>query len=105
VNIAALPWLYLRGVECESTAQRPFERNVMHTISVANAQHQLDEIIDNLPAEGEIVLTRDDQPVAVLRAAKPVAPEAPKLGTLRGTILRIAPDFDDVPEGFEDYVP
>ena len=43
------------------------------------------------------MLTRDDQPVATIRAM----PQSP---ALPGSILYIAPDFDAIPEGFEDYV-
>jgi hypothetical protein len=53
------------------------------------------------------VLTRENRPVATIRGAPAAAPssrEAPKLGTLKGTILYIAPDFNDIPEGFEDYL-
>jgi antitoxin (DNA-binding transcriptional repressor) of toxin-antitoxin stability system len=49
------------------------------------------------------VLTRDDKPVATIRAApKPEEPTSRQFGTLKGTILHIAPDFDDIPEGFEE---
>ena len=77
----------------------------MSTVSIAEAQSHLAEIIDNLPVGEGIVITRDDRPVATLRATKPVSAEAPRLGTLRGSILYIAPDFDAIPEGFEDYLP
>ena len=49
------------------------------------------------------MLTRGDQPVATIKAAEPR--RAPRFGTMKGTILYIAPDFDDIPEGFEDYLP
>jgi antitoxin (DNA-binding transcriptional repressor) of toxin-antitoxin stability system len=52
-----------------------------------------------------VVLTRDDKPVATLRTTPPSEPTPRKLGTLKGTILHIAPDFDAIPEGFEDYLP
>ena len=59
---------------------------------------------EQLPPGGEVVITRDEKPVATLRAAPPPR-EAPRFGTLKGTILYIAPDFDAIPEGFEDYLP
>ena len=68
------------------------------------AQRRLAEIIAQLSPGEEVVLTRGDQPVATIRATPPVR-EAPRFGTLKGTILYIAPDFDDIPEGFEDYLP
>jgi antitoxin (DNA-binding transcriptional repressor) of toxin-antitoxin stability system len=64
----------------------------------------LAEIIEKLPPGEEIILTRDDKPVAALRATV-VSREPPRFGTLKGSILFIAPDFDAIPEGFEDYLP
>jgi antitoxin (DNA-binding transcriptional repressor) of toxin-antitoxin stability system len=75
----------------------------MHTLPLDQAEGHLAEIIQKLSPGEEIVLTRDEKPVATLRAAPPR--EAPRFGTLRGTILRLAPDFDAIPEGFEDYLP
>jgi antitoxin (DNA-binding transcriptional repressor) of toxin-antitoxin stability system len=77
----------------------------MQTISVQEAQHHLAEIIDKIAPGAEIIITRDEKPVAVLRALLPSAPRKPRqLGTLKGSVLYIAPDFDAIPEGFEEYV-
>ena len=75
----------------------------MQTISLQEAEGRLAEIIENLPPGQEVVLTRGDKPVATLRATKPGKPR--RFGTLKGSILYIAPDFDAIPEGFEDYLP
>ncbi len=64
----------------------------MQTISPEEAQARLAEIIDKSEAT-----TRP--------TSSPTPPEPRRLGTLRGTILSIAPDFDDIPEGFEEYLP
>ena len=77
----------------------------MATITVQQAEGHLAEIIDNLPPGEEIVLTINDKPVAALRAIPESARKIPQFGTLRGSILYIAPDFDAIPEGFEDYLP
>ncbi|HWG44379.1 MAG TPA: type II toxin-antitoxin system Phd/YefM family antitoxin [Gemmataceae bacterium] len=77
----------------------------MQTISVQEAQSRLAEIIDKLPAGEEVVLTRDDKPVATIRATSPTMPRKQRqLGTLKGSVLYMAPDFDAIPEGFEEYV-
>jgi antitoxin (DNA-binding transcriptional repressor) of toxin-antitoxin stability system len=77
----------------------------MQTIPLEQAEGHLAEIIDKLPPGEEVVLTRDDKPVATIKAIPPPAVrEAPRLGTLKGSILYIAPDFDDIPEGFEEYI-
>jgi antitoxin (DNA-binding transcriptional repressor) of toxin-antitoxin stability system len=77
----------------------------MQTIPLEQAEGHLTEIIEKLPPGEEVVLTRDDRPVATLRATPQTPREPPRFGTLKGTILYIAPDFDDIPEGFEDYLP
>jgi len=78
----------------------------MQTIPVQQAEGHLAEIIENLSPGEEVVLTRDDKPVATIRATPPTPEPTPRqFGTLKGTILYIAPDFDDIPEGFEEYLP
>jgi antitoxin (DNA-binding transcriptional repressor) of toxin-antitoxin stability system len=77
----------------------------MQTITLQHAQSHLAEIIDQLAPGEEIVLTRDNKPVATLRAAVLSPTQKPRqLGTLKGTVLYMAPDFDAIPEGFEEYV-
>jgi antitoxin (DNA-binding transcriptional repressor) of toxin-antitoxin stability system len=77
----------------------------MRTITLEEAQGHLAEIIANLPPGEEVVITRDEKPVATVRATPPAAARKPRqLGTLKGTVLYIAPDFDAIPEGFEEYV-
>lgn len=77
----------------------------MQTITVQEAQSRLAEIIEKMTPGEEVVLTRDDKPIATIRAAAPLPTRKPRqLGTLRGTVLYIAPDFDAIPEGFEEYV-
>jgi len=77
----------------------------MHTVTLEEAQGHLAEIIEQLPPGEEVVITRDERPVATIRATPPTHREPPRFGTLKGTILYIAPDFDAIPEGFEDYLP
>lgn len=77
----------------------------MQTIDVHEAERHLAELIQNLPPGDEIVLTRNDKPVATLRATPETPRLVPQLGTMKGTVVYIAPDFDDIPEGFEEYLP
>jgi antitoxin (DNA-binding transcriptional repressor) of toxin-antitoxin stability system len=76
----------------------------MQTITLEEAQSHLAEIIEKLSPGEEVVLTRDDKPVATLRATLPTPREPPRFGTLRGSILYIAPDFNAIPEGFEEHI-
>jgi antitoxin (DNA-binding transcriptional repressor) of toxin-antitoxin stability system len=76
----------------------------MQTITVEEAQNRLAEIIEKLTPGEEVVLTRDEKPVATIRAAAPPPRKPRRPGTLKGTVLYMAPDFDAIPEGFEEYV-
>jgi antitoxin (DNA-binding transcriptional repressor) of toxin-antitoxin stability system len=76
----------------------------MQTITIQHAQSHLAEIVDKLMPGEEIILTRDDRPIATIRLAVPPAQKPRQLGTLKGTVLYMAPDFDAIPEGFEEYV-
>ena len=77
----------------------------MSTVTLEEAQAHLPQLIERLQPGEEIVITRDQKPVAMVRAMPSASREAPRFGTLKGTILSIAPDFDAIPEGFEDYLP
>jgi len=77
----------------------------MQSVTVEEAQSHLAEILDKLPPGAELVITRDDKPVATLRATPQTTPPRQRqLGTLRGSVLKMAPDFDAIPEGFEESV-
>ena len=49
--------------------------------------------------DGEVRLTIETLPVD-----RPFDPDQPTLGTLKGTVLSIADDFDAISEDFEEYV-
>jgi len=75
------------------------------TVTVEHASTHLAEMIEQL-ANGPIVLTRDDVPVAQLAPPDPLPQRVGvrQLGTMKGTVLYMAPDFNDTPEGFEEYM-
>ena len=77
----------------------------MSTVALEEAQAQLPQLIDQLRPGEEIVITHDQKPVATVRATPPVSRQPPRLGTLKETILHVTPDFDAIPEDFEDYLP
>ena len=77
----------------------------MHTITMEQAQSHLTEVIAKLPPGEELILTCDGTPVATIRATPPADPTPRMFGTLKGTLLYVAPDFDAIPEGFEEYLP
>lgn len=76
----------------------------MQTIPIEQAERHLAEIVENLPAGEEVILTRHEEPVAILRTVPQASDRPRQLGTLKGSVLSMAPDFDDIPEGFEDYL-
>lgn len=74
----------------------------MQTIGIKDAQSHLSELVDSLVAGGEeIVITRDDKPVAKLMASTTVAPQT-SLRDLQpasvGAVLRPWPVDDDLLE-------
>ncbi len=75
----------------------------MHAVlTIEEAQSNLQELIDKLAPGDEIVITKNQQPVAKLvRDRFPPARPAPGLG--KGSILYMAPDFDEPPEEFKEY--
>jgi prevent-host-death family protein len=77
----------------------------MSTVTLEDAQARLGELIARLRPGEEVVITRDGKPVA--RLVGEVPPERPprRLGTLKGTVLYMAPDFDAPLDEFKEYMP
>ena len=75
----------------------------MSTITLQEAQTRLSEIIHRLTPGEEVVITENNQPVARLLPSE--QQEKPRqLGTLKGTVLYMAPDFDAPLEDFKDFM-
>ena len=75
----------------------------MSTVTIEEAQAKLLDLIHGLQPNEEVVITENNQPVARLIATTPGQP-ARKLGTLKGTVLYMAPDFDAPLEDFKEYM-
>jgi len=72
-------------------------------VSVEQAQHGLLELIERLSRGEEIVITRDERPVARL-VAPVVTTHEPRIpGIARDQIAYMADDFDAPLEDFEEY--
>lgn len=69
------------------------------TITLDEAQVHLRELIGRLTPGEEMVITDGERPVAHL-IAPPARPARPAPGLGRGSILYMAPDFDDSIEDF-----
>jgi antitoxin (DNA-binding transcriptional repressor) of toxin-antitoxin stability system len=82
--------------------RRVSEEKVMSaSITVEEAQAHLKEIISQLAPGDEVIITEHQQPIAKLVAARPAER---KLGTMRGTVRYMAPDFDAPLEDFKEYM-
>ena len=75
----------------------------MHILTIEEVKSNLSEVIDRLLPGEEIIITRDSQPVARLIGENKTK-RIPKLGTLKGTVLYMAPDFDAPLEDFKEYM-
>ena len=74
----------------------------MTRISVQEAQATLPELIHQLTAGDEVIIT--DHDVTVARLVAVPAARVPRLGSLRGTVIYMAPDFDAPLDDFAEYM-
>jgi antitoxin (DNA-binding transcriptional repressor) of toxin-antitoxin stability system len=83
-----------------------FRKVAMTTVPLEEAASRLSELIHGLSPGEELVITENDQPVARLTPAKSEEKEKPtrKLGTLKGTVLYMADDFDAPLDEFKEYM-
>jgi len=65
----------------------------MSIVPIEDAEGRLSEIVSHMMPGDEILLTRNDQPIAKLTSV-PRPRRAPRLGTLKRTVLYMASDFD-----------
>ena len=76
----------------------------MTTVTLDEAQSHLAELIDQLQPGQEIIITRDSFPIAKLIGQAKKNRLARRPGTLRGTVLYIAPDFSAPLKEFKEYM-
>jgi len=77
----------------------------MTTITLEVAQSKLAELIRGLPPGEEILITENERPIAKL-VATAVEPELKprQFGTMKGTVLYMAPDFNAPLDDFREYM-
>jgi antitoxin (DNA-binding transcriptional repressor) of toxin-antitoxin stability system len=85
---------------------RSKENGIMTFVTMEEAQANLPELIQKLAVGEEVVITENDQPVARLLASAPVLTlkKTRKLGTLPGTGVFMASDFDAPLDDFKEYM-
>jgi antitoxin (DNA-binding transcriptional repressor) of toxin-antitoxin stability system len=76
----------------------------MTTLSIQEVQSRLPDLIGHMTPGEEIILTQNDQPVARLIRTTPPERKVRQLGTLKGTVLYMAADFDAPLDDFKDYM-
>ncbi|NJO56553.1 MAG: type II toxin-antitoxin system Phd/YefM family antitoxin [Rhodospirillales bacterium] len=75
----------------------------MSQYNIAEAKAQLSDLTRRAMAGEEIIIARDNRPlVRLVPVQSPKRPREP--GSGKGQLLWIAPDFDAIPEGFEEYL-
>ena len=70
-------------------------------VNIAEAKTRLSELVEKAASGEEIVIARDHKPVAKLVPVRTHAPRVP--GSAKGQVW-IAPDFDELPDDFDDYI-
>jgi prevent-host-death family protein len=75
----------------------------MQQFNIAEAKSHFSELVKMAMLGEDIVIARDNKPLLRL---VPVAPpgKVRKPGTAKGQILYVAPDFDQLPPDFKEYV-
>ena len=77
----------------------------MTNVSIEEAQARLPELVHSLTPGDEVIIVENDRPVARVVPATGQPRRPPRRpGTLRGTVLYMAPDFDAPLEDFKDYM-
>ena len=73
------------------------------TLTLEEAKARLDELVEQLAPGEEIVITRNDRPVARLVPPPDIKPR-PQFGSCKG-MLTVISDDDEHLEHFKEYMP
>ena len=74
---------------------------MVRTISIEEAQATLPDIVSQLGPGEEVVITKDDQPVAELRSLAAGKPQ-PRFGSCKGMLTIVTEDEEHL-EDFKEY--
>jgi len=75
----------------------------MKQYNIAEAKSHFSELIKLALLGEEVVIARDNKPILKLAPVSDMK-EVRQPGSAKGQILSIAPDFNDVPADFKEYV-
>lgn len=75
----------------------------MQQFNIAEAKSHFSELVKIAMLGEDVIIARDNKPLLRL---VPITPNEKnrRPGTAKGQILRIAPDFDELPADFKEYV-
>ena len=73
-------------------------------VSIEEAQAKLSEIIGTLGPGEEVVITKDDRPVAKLVSQQKAARRSPQSGSAKGMVIINVEDEEHL-EDFKEYMP
>jgi antitoxin (DNA-binding transcriptional repressor) of toxin-antitoxin stability system len=76
----------------------------MTTVTVEEAQAKLPELIDHLHPGEELVILRNQQPIAKLVGESSSVRRQRQPGSAKDVILRMSEDFDAPLEDFREYM-
>ena len=74
----------------------------MFQVTLEEAATRLPELVQQIETAEEIQIMRGSVQVARIVPPEPERPRA-RRGSHKGQILYVAPDFDEIPECFEEY--
>jgi prevent-host-death family protein len=75
----------------------------MQQFNIAEAKSHFSEMVRMAMMGEDVVIAKDNKPLLKLVPVAAVR-KARQPGTARGQILSMAPDFDELPANFEEYV-
>lgn len=75
----------------------------MPHIDVAQAKRQFEQLLEQVFRGEEVVITKDNRPVARLTALPPTKTRRRQFGSVRGEIW-MSDDFDEPLDDFQEYM-
>ena len=70
--------------------------------NIAEAKARFSELVQKAMLGEEVIIAKDNKPLLKLIPLEPPKRER-KPGSGKGQLIYMAADFDETPEGFEDY--
>jgi prevent-host-death family protein len=77
--------------------------SAISTMTIEEAQAKLSEVIDKLAPGEEVIITRNEQPVAKLVGQQRPIRKPRRPGSAKGKLVMLAED-DEHLQGFKDYM-